>query len=166
MRGSMTKATLVPALLLLLTLCLVPARGEASHYLLTDLGLLAAEEVAALERVGITSSEQLLPRVIGPTERAALQRLLLPAAVSAERLRELACICDLLQLEGVGPTMVKLLRRAGVVDSRALASRDPRELAALVLQVNQREAIAGRVPEESHLAGWIGVARTLPVRVQ
>lgn len=151
------------ALILFLLLC-APGAARASHYPLADLGLFSESELTALAAQQIQTSAELLARVAGPRERAALVKAL-KAKVKAARVKEWSDFCDLLQVPGIGPTMVKLLRATGVPNTAELMRRKPAELAAQLGAVNEKAHIAGKTPSEEHLVNWIAAARTVPVKV-
>ncbi len=131
----------------------------ASHYDLVDIDLVTKAEREALAKAGIESTDVLLQRAATPAKRAALAAATkLPVA----RLDELARMCDLLQVRGIGPSMVKLLTAAGVKTLQDLMAHDPAKLAKELQDLNDRRHIAGLVPPAEMLRSWIEQARTLP----
>ena len=74
--------------------------------------------------------------------------------------------CEFLQIEGVGPKVVRLLRAAGVVDTKDLAARDPKELLERLIDVNRREHITGIDPAIENVENWVERAKSVPYHVQ
>jgi nucleotidyltransferase/DNA polymerase involved in DNA repair len=104
-----------------------------------------------------------LERVATPSQRAALAKT---TGITPERILALSDKVDLLQIRGVGPSMVRLLQAAGVQHAKALSKQVPAALHSAVLEANGREAIASKTPAVEMLADWIRQAARVPVRIR
>ena len=144
-------------------LCLLSAEAFASHYLLEDLPFVTAEERTALEARGILASEELLERVATPAGRAKLSR---ETGIDKARMLALADKVDLLQVRGIGPSMVRLLQLAGVPHGSALAAMKADALHAAVVEANSREHVSPKIPSIEMLADWVRQARGAPVKIR
>jgi predicted flap endonuclease-1-like 5' DNA nuclease len=147
-----------------MTLLLVtPSDASASHYLLEDLVYVTATERAALEGQGVLASEDLLVRAATLKNRGALCR---KTGITAARMEALTNMVDLLQIRGVGPSMVRLLQASGVAHAGMLAKQHPSSLHEAVLEANAREQISPKTPAVEMLSDWIRQAGSVPVRVR
>ncbi len=158
----MRRVTIIAALLVAAVL-LLPGAAVASHYLLEDLDFVSAEERVLFEKEGVRASEDLLEQVSTPSQRAALAK---KTGVTRERLRVLGDQVDLLQIRGIGPSMVRLIQAAGVQHAQALSQQSAETLHAAVLEANAREAISSKTPAVEMLANWIRQAARVPVRIR
>jgi predicted flap endonuclease-1-like 5' DNA nuclease len=69
---------------------------------------------------------------------------------------------DLMRIDGVGQVYAELLHASGVETVPDLARRNASNLAAKMVEVNEKEEIAEALPSEEEVAGWIGQANDLP----
>ncbi len=109
----------------------VPA--EASHYFLRDLDFLSPVASEAFERFGYDDTEELLHNLVTPESRRAIHD---STGIPHDELVELARICELLQVDGIGPRAARLLLASGVSNVEDLASRHADELLAAVQAEN------------------------------
>jgi hypothetical protein len=127
----------------------------ASHYRLTVLDFLAPELVTVLGGQDIENTEDFLRRTLTPEDRGALSEA---TGIPEVEILELARMCEVLQIEGVGPRVARLLRASGVVSVTDFASRDATELEAVFAAVNAVEHHTGINPSAENLAEWIDLA--------
>ncbi len=158
----MTRAFVMFATVLL-WLGSLAAPASASHYLLEDLQFLSDAERIALEGQGVMASEELLEKVATRKGRASLSKA---TGIALERMEALADKVDLLQIRGVGPSMVKLLQAAGVPHAAALARMDASALHVAVIEANGRTQISPKIPAIEMLSDWIRQAGRAPVKVR
>lgn len=160
-RGLMKWMSFGLALWLILGVRAEPA--EASHYRLSELDAFEEWQLEALASQGIDTTEQFLQRTLTPENRVELSRA---TEISELEILVFARLCELLQIEGVGPRAAQLLRAAGVVSADDLASRSPAELAERCGAVNAVEQLTGINPTEENLVEWIELAAAVPYRVE
>ncbi len=141
----------------------VSAPAWASHYLLTDADIFAEGELDAFIGVGLDDTSDLLARVATPDERDALAY---ETGIPAERLAEIAHMCELLQVEGVGPRAARLLMAAGVENVADLAARDANALLAVLLETNGGGTYTRVNPSLDHVTFWVIGAAQAPVHVE
>lgn len=151
------KPTLWACLLALAVL--PPIHALASHYRLPIDALIGPEETAALRAEGVETTLALLARVSTVRGRAQLAAA---TSLTRERVDVLATQVDLLRVEGVGPSMVRVLQAAGVRHTGELAATDASALLARMEAANAREQIAPVLPREPSLHHWILQARRMP----
>jgi len=133
--------------------------AEASHYRFDRIELVTADEQRALRLAGIHDTQDLLRWTASRRNRAWLART---TAISYARLTELATVCDLLRIDGIGPTMVDALQKASIRDTTDLAYAAPTPLLERLRVVTRGTSMRQRLPDEDTLAMWIGDARRLP----
>lgn len=130
--------------------------AQASHYRLPVENFIGQAETDLLLKAGIKTTLGLLDEVKTPAQRKRVASL---TGLAAERVEALACQADLLRIDGVGPTMVRLLNAAGVKHSRALGAESAGALRERMKAVNLAQKIANVVPQEGQLAAWVAAAR-------
>ncbi|MCA9514955.1 MAG: DUF4332 domain-containing protein [Myxococcales bacterium] len=147
------------ALVAILVAFAAPGAARASHYRFERIELLSKPEQKALARVGIHDTRALLARVQTLADRVWLSRA---TGLALERLTSLATQCDLLRLDGVGPTMMAAFQKAGVAESDALAHADPADLLSRLQAATAGTPMRSRLPDTGILATWIRAARRAP----
>ena len=75
---------------------------------------------------------------------------------------ELANRADLSRLKGVAGIYSDLLERSGVDTIKELATRNPENLHKKIVEVNEKEQLAGRLPTLLDVAEWVEAAETMP----
>jgi predicted flap endonuclease-1-like 5' DNA nuclease len=146
-------------LVMLVAVALLPGLARAGHYRLPIEGFVSPEEAELLGRAGIKTTLALLQDVATAAKRKRLVEL---TGLPSERIEALACQTDLMRIDGVGPTMARLLTAAGVRHARALAGEDAAALVGRMTAVNQATRIANVLPREGLVAAWVAAARRLP----
>jgi hypothetical protein len=145
------RATVVAALLL------APSVASASHYRLEDVTFLSPEVQEGATRFGFIDTGELLRNLLTVEQRLALAGSM---GVPEAELRQVAKVCELIQIDGVGPKAARLLQAAGVTSVADLAKRDPAALRDLLVAANAREAITQVDPSPEHVQAWVaGAAR-------
>jgi len=154
-RRTVIVAPLVVALALVTTL---GGQAQASHYNLDRIELVTSVERRALSRAGILDTKVLLGWT---AKRSKRQWLADETGLSWERLSELAGLCDLLRVEGVGPSIAVVLRKAGLLDVGALADADPAALLERMRVVTRGTSMHLRLPDPDTIRSWSRIARAL-----
>ena len=155
-----TGSILVFVLVTLLVSALVPGRGRASHYAVSDVPrLVAAGDVDKLHKAGVETTEQLLDKAAKAKDRKALAKA---SGLKPTALLDLARRCDLLRLKGVGSEMVLLLEAAGVKTTADLAKQQAPGLMGSITNANQAKKITEKPPTEPQVGDWIAQAQKLP----
>lgn len=132
--------------------------AHAGHYRLPVAQFIEGEEALALKRAGINDTLHLLERTQTAKDRRDLaQRTRLRPA----RIRVLAQQCELLRLEGVGPTAVRLLGAAQVNTLAELGAAEASSLHQRILNANAQKRISEGNPSVEMLSDWIRAARGL-----
>jgi predicted flap endonuclease-1-like 5' DNA nuclease len=151
------------SLVILFALLLFSAPALASHYPLDETGLFNAEELKALSKAGYNDTEALGKALLDSKARKAVATA---TSLSEKRLTELAEVCDLLRIRGVGPKMASLLRLSGVFDSSDLAKAKAVPLNEAMKKANAVHGTSEVVPEPEVLEGWINDARSNPSKLK
>lgn len=89
---------------------------------LSSVKSLSSSDAAALKRIGIDSTKELLAAAKSPTEERALAK---KAGISTAAVREAINRADLLNVKGIGKSMADLFENAGVNSAKELAQRNP-----------------------------------------
>lgn len=130
----------------------------ASHYRLPVDNLINDNETEALKKAGIETTLALLDAVgsIAGREQVASK-----SGLTFARLSILASQVDLLRVNGLGPSMVRLLQAGGIRHARDLAQAAPADLHKRIEAANGVHRIAPVLPSEVILQDWIKQARSL-----
>jgi predicted flap endonuclease-1-like 5' DNA nuclease len=127
----------------------------ASHYYLVDVDFLEGAELEVLQGRGWMTTEDVLAALATPELRAQAGEV---TGLDASRIEFLARTCDLLQVDGIGPRAVRLVRAAGVIDAGDLAARDPAELLLVLMATNAQERLTEVDPGIEHVRDWVASA--------
>jgi predicted flap endonuclease-1-like 5' DNA nuclease len=133
--------------------------ANASHYRLPIDPMIPATEATLLAKAGVTTTLALLQEVATADKRKALAK---KSGLTQERVTDLAHQVDLLRIDGLGPSMVRLLQASGVANSRALAGEDPAALHQKMTAANASAQISPVIPQVGLVSAWIGAAKALP----
>lgn len=150
----MPRISLAPFVLAACVLVAQPI--SASHYFLEDAQYFSADEVEAFQRIDMRDTETVLRALITPEQRGAA---VFVTGIDGQRIYEIAQICELLQVTGVGPRVAELLLLSGVRGVADLAARDAAALLAEVENVNSVHSIVATYPGLEHVEEWIAGAR-------
>lgn len=140
------------AVAVLVSLAIPLSEASASHYRLDELGVFSEAQRDALSALGVETTEGYLERTLDSAMRSELSA---QTGISELEVLVFARVCELLQIEGVGPRAAQLLRAAGVEGAMDLASRNAEELAAAAAAVNAVEALTGVNPTVENVQSWI-----------
>ena len=97
-----------------------------------------------------------------PSGRAQLARIL---GVPEDEILDWVNLIDLRRIKGVGDVYSVLLKASGVDTVKELAARNPANLHATMVDVNNTQAITEKVPSEVEVADWVAQAKVLPAVV-
>ena len=147
------------AVALSMAIGLSPKVGNASHYRLSGISLVSKGEVKSFAKAGVTSTKALLEAGLTPADR---RRLVKKTTLKRARIEALVRQCDLLRIEGVGPTVVRLFQDAGFRDIRALAKASPGTVWGKVKASNARLRLIPEAPSKDMISSWVSRARKLP----
>jgi len=114
---------------------------------------------ADLHEHGIYNSDQLLEAARTPAGRKVLAG---KVGVEARTILKLANRADLSRVRGIAGVFSDLLEHAGVDTVKEMATRNPDNLHAKLVEVNARERLAGRVPPLNMVHDWVSQAKELP----
>ncbi len=143
---------------------LLSSSAHAAHYLIADVeDVIPASQHAALARAGVTNTAVLYERIVTRAGREAFARI---SGVTVADLTAWANFIDLMQLNGVGPTMVRVLNAAGIKDLAAFQAAKAPELLPRMRAANAGNRLSQVLPSEDVVAGWITAARAIKVRLE
>jgi predicted flap endonuclease-1-like 5' DNA nuclease len=112
-----------------------------------------------LIKAGIKTSQGLLKKGASPQGRRMLAE---ETGVSEARLLEWINHADLFRIKGVGEEYADLLEAAGVDTVPELAQRNPENLHAKLVEVNQQKALVRQLPALRQVKNWVAQAKSLP----
>ena len=75
---------------------------------------------------------------------------------------ELANRADLARISGIAGVFSDLLEHAGVDTVKELATRNPDNLHAKLLEINAAKKLSGRAPSQGMVKDWVAQAKALP----
>lgn len=116
-----------------------------------------------LGTAGIKTTDDLLDA--GATAKGR-EELAEKTGISAKLILEWVNLSDLFRIKGVGEEYSDLLEEVGVDTVAELARRNPENLHAKILEVNEEKALVRRPPTMSQVQSWIEQAKTLPRKVE
>ena len=147
----------------MLCLCLV-GTAHASHYLLSDVAdVIPQTHHDALRNADIQNTAQLYERTVTRRARQALSER---TSIEVALLTKWAQFLDLMQLTGVGPTMVRLLNAAEVDSLRTFRQQDASALHPRLRAANRGARYSQIVPSVDVLRGWIQAAQQVEPRLE
>jgi hypothetical protein len=131
-------------------------------YPITAIEDLDADEVEALKRVGIRTTEKLLEAAKSPKGRK-----LLSAGTGLDERKLLRCanIADKLRIKGMGKEYAGLLCQVGVETVKELRYRNPSNLAEAMAELNKKRKLVRFLPSEKLVTRWVENARKLPQKI-
>jgi predicted flap endonuclease-1-like 5' DNA nuclease len=116
-----------------------------------------------LSNAGITTTDQLLEAGAASKGREALAE---QTGIAESLILEWVNLADLFRIKGVGEEYSDLLEEAGVDTVAEIARRNPENLHAKMLEVNEAKSLVRRPPTLSAVTSWIEQAKTLPRKVE
>ena len=120
---------------------------------------MSAELAAKLKEQGISNSDQLLEAARTSAGRKTLAE---HAGVEARVILGVANRADLARVRGIAGVFSDLLEHAGVDTVKELATRNPDNLHASLVEINAEKKLAGRTPDLGMVKDWVGQAKELP----
>ncbi len=112
-----------------------------------------------LEDVGVKSVEHLLELGASPKGRKDLEE---KSGISGRLILRWVNMADLFRIKGVGEEYSDLLEAAGVDTVPELAQRNPDNLHARMLEVNEAKKLVRNPPAAKQVADWVAQAKDLP----
>lgn len=107
----------------------------------------------------IRDSGQYLEAAASAKQRRALAKEL---DVDERTILELANRSDLSRLKGVAGIYSDLLEQGGVDTIKELGNRNPENLHAKIIEVNNEKQLAGRLPTLLDVVEWVEAAQEMP----
>jgi len=126
---------------------------------LANLESLAPADLAALERSGVATTDDLLRHA---AERVARGDLAGRSGVSDTTLLRLIRMADLMRIAGINEAHTQLLDALGVGSVCELRQQDATALIKAMRRKNVELTLVRSVPPESTVGRWIGDAKALP----
>lgn len=145
--------------------CMVLSTSSAfaSHYYLTDVDSFEREKIILLTLNKIQTTEQFLQASITREQRKQLSEYL---DISERDLTDFALSCELMQIQGVGPKVVNLLKSSGINSLMELSSKNAEKLFDVVISVNKEKKITNKQPTLDLVEYWIEQSKKVPFRVE
>lgn len=119
---------------------------------------IGVKNATRLRKARIRTTEALLKR--GAT-RAGRREVARTTGLSEKLVLEWVNRADLIRVKGVGEEYSDLLEHAGVDTVKELRNRNPANLHAKMVEVNQKKRLVRRLPTETMVAGWVEGAKGL-----
>ena len=114
---------------------------------------------AKLQDAGLRTTEAYLAATATPTDRKELEE---KTGISGKLILEWANHADLYRIKGVAEEYSDLLEEAGVDTVPELAQRNPENLHAKIVEVNQEKKLVRRLPTQGQVSDWVKQAKDLP----
>ncbi|MFO1154547.1 MAG: DUF4332 domain-containing protein [Rhodospirillales bacterium] len=119
------------------------------------IGPAQAEKLSA---AGIGTVEDLLAKCATAKGRAQVAET---TQISEKQLLRWVNMADLMRISGVGEEFSELLEAAGVDTVKELQHRNADNLAAKMVEVNEKKKLCRRTPSASEVTKWIEQAKAL-----
>jgi len=116
-----------------------------------------------LTAIGITTTNKLLKKGATPMGR---QELAQKTGISGNLILEWVNHADLYRIKGVAEEYSDLLEEAGVDTVPELALRNPANLYAKLVQVNDQKHLVRQLPSQRQVADWVNQAKVMPRKIQ
>jgi predicted flap endonuclease-1-like 5' DNA nuclease len=116
-----------------------------------------------LKSMGINTTEELLDKCGTKKGRVKASE---KTGISEKLILEWVNHADLFRIKGVGEEFSDLLEEAGVDTVVELAQRNPDNLHAKLLEVNEAKNLVNRTPWLSSVKSWVEQAKNLPRKVE
>ena len=112
-----------------------------------------------LKAAGIATTETLLEQ--GST-REGRQKIADGTGISHSLILRWVNHADLFRIKGVEGQYAELLEAAGVDSIPELAQRNPANLHAALVEVNEAKNLVRKLPTPEQVADWVGQAKAMP----
>ena len=150
--------------LLVALFVMAAAPASAGHYFIGDVPDVVPEpHHKALAAAGIQTTADLYERIATLKDRRAFAS---KTGIAERDLADWAKFVDLMQLNGIGPKMVRLLNASEVGTLKALQASDSASLAQKMKDANRGNRFSELVPDADVVRGWIGQARKVALRLE
>ncbi len=116
-----------------------------------------------LRAAGIRSTNDLLKKAGTRQGRKALAEA---SGISETLILEWVNHADLFRIKGIGPEYADLLEEAGVDTVPELAQRNPENLYAKIIEVNNAKKLVRRLPTLDMVKEWVAQAKSLPRAIE
>jgi len=116
-----------------------------------------------LTAIGITTTNKLLKKGATPKGREELAK---KTDISGSLILEWVNHADLFRIKGVAEEYSDLLEEAGVDTVPELAQRNPENLYAKLVEVNDLKKLVRQLPSQRQVADWVQQAKTMPRKIQ
>ena len=124
-----------------------------------DIEGVGAAFAAKLKAAGVSTVEALLEKGATPKSREALAA---QTGIDQGKILEWVNHADLFRIRGVSTQYSDLLEASGVDTVVELAQRNPANLHARLIEVNEEKHLVRLVPAISQVEAWIEHAKSLP----
>lgn len=131
----------------------------ASHYRLPADGLVTAKEHRMLEANGLSTTDKVLEYAATKVGRKRLSKY---SKIPIPRIVEIVKQCDLLRVDGLGPSMARVLQAAGVEHTGPLSEGDAKAIRKRMEEANRSGQFTKVLPDAKTVADWIAQARRMP----
>jgi predicted flap endonuclease-1-like 5' DNA nuclease len=111
-----------------------------------------------LRMLGISSTDNLLERGSTPKGRKTIAE---KSGITGTLILEWVNLADLFRIKGVGEEYSDLLEEAGVDTVVELAQRNPANLYAKIVDVNQQKKLVRKLPTQNQVSDWVKQAKKL-----
>jgi hypothetical protein len=126
---------------------------------LVDIEGISPAHVEKLKAQGLHTTEDLLKAGATPKSRGDLAAA---TGISEQQVLRWVNMADLFRIKGVAEQYSDLLEASGVDTVPELAQRNPVNLLAKMVHVNEEKKLVHRVPTEEQVTAWVAEAQTLP----
>ena len=124
---------------------------------------LGYKQATRLRKARVRTTEALLRTASTRTGRRHLAEA---TGLSDRLILEWVNRADLMRVKGVGEEYSDLLEEAGVDTIKELRRRNPRNLLATMVEVNNKKRLVRRLPTETMVTRWVEYAKTLALIVK
>ena len=129
---------------------------------LLDIEGIGPAYASALEKCGLTTSDELLKEGATPTGRHKIAEA---SGITEKLVLEWVNHADLCRIHGVGSEYADLLEAAGVDTVPELAQRNAANLEKSIVSLNEKSKLVRRLPTQVEITHWIDEAKSLPCAV-
>lgn len=146
-----------------MTISLLSSTSFGSHYYLTDVDSFEKEKIILLTKNKIQTTEHFLQASITAEQRRELAQYL---NVSEQELTDFALSCELMQIQGIGPRAVRLLKSTGIKNIEQLSKSDVNKLFHDIIDTNKKEKITDKQPTIDLVQYWIDQSKKVPFKIE